>query len=109
MIETLKQAKYLVFLILMFSAACTPSGVDYDERHAVSDFELYIEYVNKGTKSEGTYGRLFKQDQEVTGQSGDTLVVNNVTFQHFGNRPDSQGPHGWHFQDPALRPYSWQE
>lgn len=72
------------------------------------DWELRIEYLQKGTRSEGQRGTLFFQGKEVVG-SGTTHEIETTlgALKFYGARPKSLWlPSGWNFKDYGTIPSS---
>ena len=69
--------------------------------YASADCQLRIDYLNKGTRSEGQAGTLVRAGQPVSpGASGEELDTPVGRLKHYGDeRPQAWSLSGWNFAD----------
>lgn len=73
------------------------------------DWQLFIYYKDKGTRSETQYGRLLFKDEPVEAQErGETIQTDLGAMKYYGEEGETRwGPRGWNFCDPAMIRNSW--
>ncbi len=112
--------KYLaaVILVLVFSCAegntsaplplQVPKEVKQkpDLTYEQEDWELKIWYTGKGSRSEGTFGKLYHDGKEVLPKVKNEEIQTPLGKLHFINTDLPWGAHGWAFTNTDRVPPS---
>lgn len=72
------------------------------ESTKIGEYELHVQVVHAGTRSEGRIGRLFHGRDKIVGVRGDTVTAEpgGPVFVHLGDdRPHLWSRSGWTLRD----------
>ncbi|MDD5405669.1 MAG: hypothetical protein PHE73_01865 [Sulfurovaceae bacterium] len=76
--------------------------------YKAGDWELYVFFTNKGTKSEGQFGVLLENGSVYPTNINEEIETELGKMKYYGlNAQVPWGPTGWLFADKSKIPNSW--
>ena len=100
---------HMIKTILLLMVACllvSAESVNPDVIKVIGDYRLEVRYLHKGTRSEGMEGRLYFKNEEVVGEEGQTIKVEDITIKYYGKKREFMwSTSGWNLY-PAIK-HSW--